>query len=130
MSIDSEEDPGGARQARGAAGEGIEDVVTDPGRLEKHGNQLTGLGDRLHERARRTAVQPLRLGTAPPALWFAERLARLAGPDGTPGVLGAWATGLTQVGAAEGASARTYRTTDDDQATTYTGLGAALDEGP
>lgn len=127
MYIDSEEDPGAAREALAAAGEGLPGVIVDPGRLEKQADRFSRLGDDLHERIGAAEVQPLMLGTSPPALWFAAKLARLAGPDGTPGVLRQWANGLAQLGVDERATAAGYRGTDDHNAVTFTHLGDTLD---
>jgi hypothetical protein len=127
MYIDSEEDPGGARVALDAAGEGLPSVVVDPGKLEKQADRFARLGDHLHERIGAAEVQPLMLGTSPPALWFAAKLGRLAGPDGTQGVLRQWADGLAQLGVDERATAVDYRTTDDRNAVTFTHLGDTLD---
>lgn len=122
MYVDSEEDPSGTKGALGRAGSG---VFVSPYELQRHGDELVRLGENLHERVRQADVQPLRLGTSPPALWFAAKLGRLAGPEGTPAVLREWADGLTRLGGETRTSAADYRATDDGNEHTFTSLGGA-----
>lgn len=122
MYVDSEEDPSGTKGALGQAGAG---VFVSPYELERHADELVRLGEHLHERVGQADVQPLRLGTSPPALWFAAKLGRLTGPEGTPTVLREWADGLTRLGDEARAGAIDYRTTDDGNEHTFTHLGEA-----
>lgn len=122
MYVDSEEDPAGTKGELGRAGAG---VFVSPYELERHAEELVRLGAHLHERVRQADVQPLRLGSSPPALWFAAKLARLTGPEGTPTVLKEWADGLTRLGGETRATASDYRTTDDDNEGRFTHLGEA-----
>jgi hypothetical protein len=122
MYVDSDEDPSGTKGALGRAGAG---VFVSPYELNRQADELVRLGEVLHERAGRAEVQPLRLGSSPPALWFAAKLARLTGPDGTPTVLREWADGLTRLGGETRATVAEYRTTDDDNEGRFTRLGEA-----
>ena len=122
MYVDSDEDPSGTKGALARAGAG---VFVSPYELSLHGDELVRLGERLHERVRQADVQPLRLGSAPPALWFAAKLARLTGPEGTPTVLRDWADGLTELGGQTRAAATDYRGTDGENEGTFTRLGEA-----
>lgn len=120
MYVDSEEDPAGTKGALGRTGSA---VFVSPYEVERHADELVRLGEHLHERVRAADVQPLRLGSSPPAMWFAAKLARLTGPQGTPAVLREWADGLTRLGGETRASAADYRTTDGANETTFTRLG-------
>ncbi len=122
MYVDSEEDPAGTKGALGRAGSA---VFVSPYEVERHADELVRLGDTLHERVRAADVQPLRLGSSPPAMWFAAKLARLTGPEGTPTVLREWADGLTRLGGETRASAADYRATDGANENTFTRLGEA-----
>jgi hypothetical protein len=122
MYVDSEEDPAGIKGTMGRAGSV---VFVSPYELERHGDELMRLGENLQERVRAADVQPLRLGAAPPALWFAAKLARLTGPEGTPTVLAEWADGLTRLGGETRASVADYRSTDGENEDTFTRLGEA-----
>lgn len=120
MYVDSDEDPSGTKGALERAGAG---VFVSPYELDRHADELVRLGEVLHERVRQAEVQPLRLGSSPPALWFAAKLARLTGPDGTPTVLREWADGLTRLGGETRATVTEYRTTDYDNEGRFTRLG-------
>lgn len=122
MYVDSEEDPEGTKGELGRAGAA---VFVSPYELGRQADELVRLGEHLHERVRQADVQPLRLGSSPPALWFAARLAKLTGPGGTPTVLRDWADGLTRLGGETRAAAGDYRTTDDGNESTFTRLGEA-----
>ena len=122
MYVDSEEDPAGTKGTLGRAGSV---VFVSPYELERHGDELTRLGENLRARVSAADVQPLRLGAAPPALWFAAKLARLTGPEGTPTVLREWADGLTRLGGETRASVADYRSTDGENEDSFTRLGEA-----
>jgi hypothetical protein len=122
MYVDSEEDPAGTKGTLGRAGSV---VFVSPYELEQHGDELVRLGENLRAQVGAADVQPLRLGAAPPALWFAAKLARLTGPEGTPTVLREWADGLTRLGGETRASVADYRSTDGENEDTFTRLGEA-----
>jgi len=122
MYVDSDEDPAGTKGELGRAGAG---VFVSPYELERQAEELVRLGEHLHDRVRAADVQPLRMGSAPPALWFAAKLARLTGPGGTPEVLREWADGITRLGGETRATVTDYRNTDDTNEDTFTHLGEA-----
>jgi hypothetical protein len=122
MYVDSEEDPSGTKGALGRTGAA---VFVSPYEVERHADELVRVGENLHEMVRAADVQPLRLGSSPPAMWFAAKLARLTGPEGTPTVLREWADGLTRLGGETRASAADYRTTEGANEDTFTRLGEA-----
>lgn len=122
MYVDSDEDPSGTKGELGRAGAG---VFVSPYELNRQGDELVRLGEQLHARVLQAEVQPLRLGSSPPALWFAAKLARLTGPDGTPTVLREWADGLTRLGGETHAAVTDYRATDETSEGTFTRLGEA-----
>jgi hypothetical protein len=107
--------------------ESRQDVAVDPDKLDRQAEEFSHLGNNLHDRLGQAEVQRLRLGTAPPAQWFAARLAQLTGPGGTPEALRQWANGLVQLGEDERATASGYRITDDANGVTFHHLGSALD---
>jgi hypothetical protein len=116
MYVDSSEDPAGVKGATGAAGDG---VFVDPEKLERQAEELAKLGDHLRERLHGVELQPLRLGSSPPALWFAQKVGRLTGPEGTPGVLRSWADGIAGLGDTERVSAADYRAEDESHETRF-----------
>lgn len=73
-------------------------VFVEPDKLERQADQFANLGDELHQQLGRGEVRRPMLGTSPPALWMATRLAELAGPDGAPNALRQWANGLARLG--------------------------------
>jgi hypothetical protein len=96
-----------------------DDFEVDSDALEQQANTFSRLGSGLHDSIGRAEVQPLRLGTAPPAMWFATRLAQLADPQ----ALRRWADAVGQVGDAERATANAYRRTDDGHRVTFRQAG-------
>ena len=122
MYVDSEEDPSGTKGALGRTGSA---VFVSPYEVGQHADELVRLGENLHARVGAADVQPLRMGSSPPAMWFAAKLARLTGPQATPTVLRDWADGLTRLGGETRASATDYRTTEGDNEGTFTRLGEA-----
>nr|QEO73929.1 hypothetical protein [uncultured bacterium] len=84
----------------------------EPDMLDEQARRFTSLGDDLHDRISAQAVQPLRLGSAPPAMKFAERLGLLSGPEGANGAMLDWATSLNALGDTQTTAAREYRDTE------------------
>jgi hypothetical protein len=99
-----------------------DDLEVDPDALNQQAKTFSRLGTGLHDTLGRAEVQPLRLGTAPPAAWFATRLAQLADPS----ALRRWADALADVAENERTTARTFRTTDDGHGTTFRQVGGDL----
>jgi hypothetical protein len=99
-----------------------DDLEVDSDKMDAQAGTFSRLGDGLQNSLGRAEVRPLQLGTAPPALWFATRLAELA----DPGALRRWATAVSRVGDEQRATAKAYRTTDDAHGGTFRQVGGEL----
>jgi hypothetical protein len=95
----------------GGSSEPTGDFLVEPEQLDRQAMRFEELGDTLRRRVGE-APRPAQLGTAPPARWFAQRLAALAGSDGATGMILSWADGLDGVGENQRAVAHRYRETD------------------
>ena len=107
--------------ASGAVGAGAS-VSVDSDQLDRQASQVSTLGDTLGQQANANPVHPLRLGTAPPAVKFAQQLAQLCGDTGAAGMLRTWADGLSTLAGNQQAAAATYRNTDTTNAASYQGI--------
>jgi hypothetical protein len=92
------------------------DLYVDPDQLTDQAVQFVKLGDRLRQQAADAPRAAPQLGLAPPAQWFALRLAQLSGLDGAAGMIQSWADGLDGVGDKQSAAVFAYRAADDDSA--------------
>ncbi len=99
-----------------------DDFEVDSDALVKQAETFARLGSGLHDSLGRSEVQPLRMGTAPPAVWFATRLAQVADPQ----PLRRWADAVTRVSEHERATAKAYRGTDDGHGGTFRQIGGGL----